>query len=366
MALKNVLKKALKYISLSVVALLALGALCAAGYRSLAQWQISRTRALHSPGSIETLERVSIGGIDQWIEIRGQSADNPILLFLHGGPGSAFIPVARAFQDPWEKYFTVVQWDQRGAGKTFTANDKNTVRGTMSIDRMQADTVEMVDYLRRRFRRDKILVLGHSWGSILGLRLAHDHPELLYAYVGVGQATDAVQNEAVLYQETLARARATNNAMAIAELAAIAPYPSANITFQQIRRVREWSGVLIGPGESGESQLGLGAIFVAPEYSLLDDINWIRGQFFSVESLLPSMSKLNFNELGYGYRVPVFFLEGRHDPYTPSSLTKDFYDKMDDARKQFVWFENSGHFPFIEESSKFIDVLSQQVLPLAR
>jgi proline iminopeptidase len=356
-------KKGLKYTFLSAFALLLLATLSAAIYRSWARWQISESRALRAPGAIDRLERVSVGGIDQWIEIRGQS-DNPILLFLHGGPGSAFMPVARRFQDPWEKYFMVVQWDQRGAGKTFTANDKNRVRPTMSVARMEADTLEMVNYLRERFARDKIFVLGHSWGSILGLRLAHDHPELLYAYIGVGQATNAIENEVVLYRDTLAQARATNNAKALRELAAIAPYPSANISFRQVRTVREWSNALLGPASNGESQLGLGTIFLAPEYSLIDSLNWIRGQLFSVETLLPGMSKLDFKELGYDYRVPVFFLEGRHDPYTPSSVAEQFFEKMSNPQKRFVWFENSGHYPFIEEPQKFTDILTREVLPL--
>jgi proline iminopeptidase len=360
------IKKPLKYIALSIVALLLVTVTCAAGYRFFMQRQISQNRALHSPAAIDTLEQVRIGGIDQWIEIRGQSASNPVLLFVHGGPGSAFIPIARLFQDPWEKYFTIVQWDQRGAGKTYTSNDRDLVRSTMSIERMQADTLEVVNYLRQRFRRDKIFVLGHSWGSMLGLRLAHDHPELLYAYVGVGQATDARQNEVVLYRDTLEQAHATQNKKAIQELDAIAPYPSANITFRQIRTLREWSGTLIGPAQSGDAAMSLQVIFLAPQYSLLDDVNWIRGQLFSVEALLGGLSNVSFDQLGYEYRVPVFFLEGRRDPYTPSSVAKDFFDKMNDPEKHFEWFENSGHFPFVEEPQKFTDYLVQKVLPLAR
>lgn len=359
-------KKGVKYFALLIVLIFVVVILSVASYRYFAQGKIARNRALHSPDGIETLERVSIGGIDQWIEIRGQSVKNPILLFLHGGPGSAFMPIARAFQDPWEKYFTVVQWDQRGAGKTYSSNSKAVQRSTMHIARMHADTLEMVNYLLKRFSRDKIFVLGHSWGSILGLQLAHDHGELLYAYVGVGQAADAWQNEVVLYQETLEAARRTQNQKAIQQLTAIAPYPSPNITFQQIRTMRRWSVTLIGPPQSGDSVMDLKAIFVAPEYSLINDVDWIRGQLFSVELLLPELSKVNPADLGYAYRTPIFFLEGRHDPYTPSSVAKDFFDKIIDPEKHFEWFENSGHFPFIEEPSKFTDALVQQVRPLAR
>lgn len=360
------LKKGLKYFAIFVVSLIAIAVCSATIYRYFAQRNIARSRAIPSPDGIDTVERVSIGGIDQWIEVRGESVKNPILLFIHGGPGTAFMPIARVFQDPWEKYFTVVQWDQRGAGKTYTSNSKDVLRGTMNIERMHADTLEMVNYLRKRFGHDKIFILGHSWGSILGLQLAHDHPELLYAYIGVGQATDSWQNEVVLYRDTLAEARRTQNKEAIQQLTSIAPYPSPNITFKQIRIMREWSGTLIGPSRADDSWMSLKAIFLTPEYSLLNDLDWIRGQFFSVDMLLPELSKVNLATLGYDYRVPVFFLEGRHDPYTPSTVAKEFFDRMNAPEKQFEWFENSGHFPFIEEPRRFTNVLVQTVLPLAR
>ncbi len=359
------IKKGLKYFALAIVLLLVVTACSATIYRFLAQRNIAQSRAIHSPGGINTLERVSIGGVEQWIAVRGQSVKNPILLFLHGGPGTAFIPIARAFQDPWEKYFTVVQWDQRGAGKSYTSNSKDVLRRTMNIERMHEDTLEMVNYLRQRFRRERIFVLGHSWGSILGLQLAHNHPDLLCAYIGVGQAIDSRQNEVVLYQDTLDEARRTQNKKAIEQLTAIAPYPSSNVTFQQIRTVREWSSTLIGPPEGDQPAMGLHAIFTAPEYSLLNDIDWIRGQFFSIDMLLPGLAKVNLTDLGYDYRVPVFFLEGRHDPYTPSSIAKEFFDKINDPDKHFEWFENSGHFPFTEDPQKFTDALVQKVLPLA-
>ena len=360
------IKKGLKYFAIFVVSALVAAVLSATIYRFFAQRSIVQGRAIHTPDGIDTLESVSIGGIDQWIEIRGESVKNPILLFVHGGPGAAFMPVGRTFQDPWERYFTVVQWDQRGAGKTYSSNSKEVQRSTMNIERMHADTLEMVNYLRKRFGREKIFLLGHSWGSILGLKLAHDHPELLYAYIGVGQATNAAQNEVVLYKDTMEEALRTQNKDAIQQLTSIAPYPTPNITFKQIRIVREWSGALIGPKQSGDAAMGLKTIFLAPEYSLINDLDWIRGQLFSVDTLLPDLSKVDFADLGYDYRGPVFFLEGRHDPYTPSSIAKDFFDKMNDPEKHFEWFESSGHFPFLEEPQKFTDALVQNILPIAR
>jgi len=147
-------------------------------------------RAIRSADGIDSLEAVRIGGLDQWIHVRGEHTKNPVLLFLHGGPGAALIGVAGPFQTPWEKHFTIVQWDQRGAGKTYARNDRELQRRTMTVRQMQQDTLDMANYLRRRFEREKIVVLGASWGGVPGLWLAHEHPDVVAAYVGVGQAVD--------------------------------------------------------------------------------------------------------------------------------------------------------------------------------
>ena len=359
------IKKTLKYLGLFIVFVLVATIVSGLTYRCFERREIAKSRAIKSPDGIEVLEQVPVGGIGQWIEIRGESTKNPVLLFIHGGPGSAFLPIAREFQRPWEKYFTVVQWDQRGAGKTYSSNDRDAVRPTMNIAQMHADTLDLVNYIRKRLGQNKIFVLGHSWGSILGLRLAHDHPDLLYAYIGVGQAVDSRENEVVLYRDSLAEAERTHNQEALKELHSLAPYPSPNITFQQVRVMRQLSGALIGPPPSDESWMGPKAIALSPEYTLADDVGWFRGVFFSVDTLLPDLTKVNFGDLGYDYKGQIFLMEGKHDPYTPSSVAKDFFDKINDPDKHFVWFENSGHFPFTEERQKFTDVLVQEVLPLA-
>jgi pimeloyl-ACP methyl ester carboxylesterase len=181
------IKKIFKYLGIGIACVIVVVVSSALLYRKYLQRKVAVERAIHSSDGIDSLEAVRIGGIDQWIEVRGQAVNNPIILFIHGGPGIAFIPLAGAYQGPWENYFTVVQWDQRGAGKTYTSNDENLQRRTMNVAQMEQDTVAVVNYLRSRFHRQKIFVIGHSWGSILGLWLAHEHPEMIYAYVGTGQ-----------------------------------------------------------------------------------------------------------------------------------------------------------------------------------
>ncbi len=338
-------------------------------YRKLLQHKVAQDRAITSPNGIASLERVRIGGIDEWIEIRGQNVNNPILLFIHGGPGIAFIPLAGDFQGPWEERFTVVEWDQRGAGKTYASNDKELQQRTMNIPQMEQDTLEVVNYLRHRFKREKILIVGHSWGSVLGLWLAHEHPETIYAYVGVGQVVNMEQNARLVYRDELNQARSRYDEQAVKELESIAPYPPPNADERKTFIANRWAGKLLGPPETGASFTDvrriLFAVVSAPEYSLADDFGFVRGQMFSLETMLPEVSKVDLTQLGSGFGVPILFFEGRHDPYCRPSLIEEYGQTITAPKNEIVWFEDSGHFPFFEEKQKFTNELFQRVLPLA-
>ncbi|HLN00792.1 MAG TPA: alpha/beta hydrolase [Bryobacteraceae bacterium] len=358
------IRKILKYAGIAAACLIVAALSSALLYRKYLQHRVAEERAIRSPNGISSLERARIGGIDQWIQVRGQNVNNPILLFLHGGPGIAFIPLAGAFQGPWEKSFTVVQWDQRGAGKTYASNDKELQRRTMNVAQMEQDTAEVVNYLRHRFHREKIFVLGHSWGSVLGLWLAHEHPELIYAYVGTGQVVNMEQNDATAYRDALQEARRRHNEPAIKQLESIAPYSNADREKEGIARY--WEGQLLGPppGPGGFTDVRriLLDLVSAPDYSLLDDFGFIRGQSLSLDVFLPQLAKVNLTPLGADFRVPIFFFEGREDPYCRPSLVWDYFQTIQAPHKEFV-FEHAGHFPFFEDKQKFLDELVHQVLP---
>jgi proline iminopeptidase len=364
-----VIRKVFKRIGIAVACLVVVVPSSALLYRKYLQHRVAEERAIRSPNGIDSLEPVRIGGIDQWIEVRGQNVNNPILLFIHGGPGIAFMPLAGWFQGPWEKYFTVVQWDQRGAGKTYATNNEELQRRTMNVPQMQQDALDVVNYLRNRFKREKIFVLGHSWGSVLGLWLAHEHPEVIYAFVGSGQVVSFEQNETVAYQDTLQQARERHNEQAVKDLEGIAPYPPANVDSKKLSILRDWERDLLGPPPSTpqfiDTKKILTSVVSAPEYSLADDYGWIHGTPFSISTLLPELMKIDLGKLGFDFRVPIFFFEGRHDPYCPPSLIWDYTQTIEAPQKEFVWFDNSGHFPFFEEQQKFANELVQQVLPLA-
>jgi len=363
------LRKVLKFLGISIGSLLVLIPATALLYRKLLQYQVSEKRAIHSTNGINSLEPVRIGGINQWMEVRGQNVDNPILLFIHGGPGIAFIPMAGAFQDPWERYFTVVQWDQRGAGKTYASDNKDLLPGTMSVERMEQDTLEVVNYLRSRFHREKIFVVGHSWGSVLGLWLAHEHPEFVYAYVGVGQIIDIPENTEAMRQDALRQARENHNEQAMQELERTGSGPPQNPDTEKMFVANKWAGELLGPPPSGTSFTDIRRIAMsvvsAPEYSLSDDLGFFRGQMFSLNTMLPQLTGLDLKQLGFDFRVPVFFFEGRYDQFCRPALIWNYSQTIQAPQKGFVWFENSGHFPFYEERQKFAGELVKEVLPLA-
>jgi proline iminopeptidase len=360
--------KIVKYAVVTVISLIVASVLTALLYRAYLQHQVAERRAIHSPQGIFSLERVPIGGIDQWIEVRGENVNNPILLWIHGGPGVAFIPLSESFQGPIEKYFTVVQWDQRGAGKTYSSNDKERQRATMNIPQLRQDTLEVANYLRKRFGRDKIFVLGHSWGSTLGLWLAHEHPELMYAYIGVGQLISSQQNRATMYRDSLAAARERHNEIAIKELESIAPYPPAALGFRKDGIVNQWAEELLGPHTSGPGFTNVKRLLLdlvsAPEYSLADDYAFVRGQQLSLNMFLPQMTDLDLAKLGLDFATPIVFFEGRQDPFCRPSLIWEYSRNINAPQKEFVWFENAGHFPFFDQKEQFADQLRQSVLPL--
>jgi len=178
------------------------------GYRAWKQSSIRAATAIESNRGIESLELIELNGSIQWIYLRGHDTANPVLLFLHGGPGTVELPVARQFGLEVEKHFTVVHWDQRGAGKSRSevfAESDLTVRTHLD------DTLALVNQLRARFDQDKIYLVGHSWGSVLGTLIVRDHPDLFHAYVGMGQVVNMLDNETVSLRFVRERAEAEGN-----------------------------------------------------------------------------------------------------------------------------------------------------------
>jgi pimeloyl-ACP methyl ester carboxylesterase len=216
--------------SLLGVTALAVFAICLGlGFRAYRQSVNARALAIRSPNGIQEGMYVKIGGIDQWIQIRGEDRGNPVILFVHGGPGASTIPISSGWQ-PWEKHFTVVQWDQRGAGRTFRMTGE-AIAPTMTLAQMTQDGIDVVEYLRTHLHKDKIILIGHSWGSFLGIQIVKQRPDLFFAFVGTGQVVGKQTFEkqfelTVAHLEELAKA--ANNTPALTELASISALPNYN------------------------------------------------------------------------------------------------------------------------------------------
>jgi proline iminopeptidase len=311
---------------------------------------------------------VQIAGIPQWVSVRGRHKANPLLLFLHGGPGFTASPVNYYYMRDWEEQFTVVQWDQRGAGKTFAASDPQKYKATLSVDRIVADAEELIGYLRQKYGKDRIVLMGHSFGSILGVKLAQRHPDWFFAYVGMGQVTDCLQSEADGYAATLAAARADKNEKAVSALEAIAPFPDKDHperNLQNLGTERLWLATYGGyywPGGFGSN----GAISqLSPDYSAAELKIRDEGQNFSLQLMWEELGHVNLMN-ATRFKLPVIIFQGRHDRGTSSALVDKWFADIKAPAKRLIWFEDSAHMIYEEEPGKTLVTLVNEVLPLAR
>jgi len=320
-----------------------------------------------SANGIDEAKAVEIGGIRQWITVRGRDRHNPILLVLHGGPAAPDLPNRYLFEGPWTDYFTVVQWDQRGAGKTYELNVPETVAPTMHADRMVQDAEELVGYLRRTYDSKKIFALGHSWGTILGLKLAERRPDWLYAYIGVGQIINMREGERIDYDWVLNTARKAGDSQAVKELEAIAPYPEPNGTLplEKINVERKWS-VHYGGLTHGRHSYDYweNAEKLSPDYSDTDFKAIDAGSAFSLPKLLPEMAVTDFSRLTR-LGCPLLIFAGRYDYTTPSEPVRRWFERIEAPSKRWVWFENSAHMMYAEEPGRVLMHLVQDALPFA-
>jgi pimeloyl-ACP methyl ester carboxylesterase len=322
--------------------------------RNKAQFAMDLTKGIDEERFVE------IGGIEQWVTIRGQDRDNPVLLFLHGGPGDVTNPWSFAMFAPWEKVFTVVQWDQRGSGRTLRKTGP-AVAATITVERMTQDGIELAEYLRKHLGQEKIFLVGHSFGSILGVRMARLRPELFYAYVGTGQVADEKRNYAVAYDVLLKKARAMGDAKAVAELGRVGPPPYANGEGYRVQW--KWANAFEGADQFLYATIGLA--LVAPGHSVQDINDTAAGEMLSAERLVPQTNSLGPRELGLDFHVPVFIFQGSEDFTTPTELARQYVAQIHAPRKAFVEIKGGGHFAVFMKSDVFLQELVKRARPLA-
>ena len=320
-----------------------------------------------APNGIQESYKTKIGGLDQWINVRGQDKANPIILFVHGGPASPLIPTLWQFQRPIEEYFTVVNYDQRGAGKTYVEAHSDAIGETLHIPRYIDDAIEVAEHVRKRYGKSKLILMGHSWGTVVGMGAALKRPDLFYAYVGVGQVINTRDNERISFQYGMDQAKARGNTAAVKEMESIAPYPGDQpITRERIIIARKWAQFYGGLSAfREESTYFYNASLLSPEYSAADVCGIDQGNVFTLGRVLPEFLEVDYKSVR-SFPIPVFMFMGRHDYTTPSQPTADWLAKVNAPAKQGVWFEHSSHMIPWEEPGKLLMSLVQNVRPLAK
>jgi pimeloyl-ACP methyl ester carboxylesterase len=324
----------------------------------LALASCAKTPPMKTPNGIASLEKVKLGGVEQWILIRGQDSSNPVLLFLHGGPGSPEMPLEHHFGAGLEEHFVVVHWDQRGAGKSYSPR---IPAETMTIEQFVSDTHELAELLRQRLGAEKTYLVGHSWGTLLGTKVVQRYPELFYAYIGIGQCVDMQRNESISYQFVMDEARKRNNSTALRQLEKIGPPPYDNL--RELGTQRKWL-TRFGGGITREGKFSplIKIAIKAPEYTPADFLKYLYGNYYGSKHLEDEVMTINFLEQVPRLDVPVYFFEGRHDYNTPWELVQEYYDRLGAPQgKQLIWFENSAHSPNLEEPEKFVEELLKVV-----
>ena len=302
------------------------------------------------PGSVASLEKVNVGGTPQYILVRGGNRANPVLLFLHGGPGMPAMYLAHKFQKPLEEDFVVVHWDRRGAGKSYSSH---IPAETINVEQEISDTRELTDLLRHRFRQNKIYLVGHSYGTYLGILVAQQFPELFHAYVGIAQLACSQERDRQIQDQWIRKkAEAVGNHAALLQLDGGAPLDREEWLFEfgaELHKERSWLPLLL---------IGLGA----PEYNLRDVLHIKAGVSFTARNMKYNAISGALLDTVTELKLPVYFFTGKYDYTDPFECTEEYYRRMKAPKKELVWFDNSAHFPFLEEPQKFAEEMRRVAL----
>lgn len=326
--------------------------------RAYGQKQVDKNARIESANGIESLEELTINGDKQWIYIRGHDLSNPVLLFLHGGPGMSEMPIARHMGSELERAATIVHWDQRGSGKS--RNGAAQPR-ELSVQAYLDDVLDLTQQLRQRFGKEKIYLVGHSWGSLLGILTVRDHPNLYHAYVGIGQIANMRDNERVSLAFVQAQALQRNNLQAQEQLAAIDIERYAHdLSPMQVQR--RWLYTFGGGVRLSAMWDLVKAYWSSPEYTLSDLQNLLTGGEALPARLWSEVMAYDLTEQAVEFELPIYFFAGENDYNTPSELAAAYHELLAAPHKELVWFDGAAHFPNFSSADVYQRVMQEKVL----
>lgn len=298
-------------------------------------------------------EYVPINDIHQYLFHSGTKHDSPVMLYLHGGPGSPESLFAYAFQEKWEDIFTVVHYDQRGSGKTLTKNpDKYP-----TIDLLIKDLYETIQYLKKKYNKEKIILLGHSWGSVLGSTFIKQYPEEVAYYIGVGQVVNMLENERVGYEKVKELIIQANDKKSLKKLEAIGDYPGDKFDrncLKKCMQVRKLQGKY---NLAVKVDLSIcKTAFKSPIFKLSDISAMIKGVKAN-EEIQDYLGAFGLNSECAEYKVPIYYILGGNDWQTPYVIAKEYFNKINAPRKEFYLIPNAGHMTMLDQPQLFFDTL---------
>jgi len=304
-----------------------------------------------SDNSISELIELEVNGREERVSIRGNDSNNPIILFLAGGPGGTQLGAVRRNLGELEKDFVVVNWEQPGSGKSYKALPVNKITPETYIE----DGTALTNYLLERFDRDKIYLMGESWGSALGIFLIEETPENYYAFIGTGQMVDFEETEKECYNLALSIAEEKNDLDKIEELKKLGlpPYYGKNMALKAAAYLQYLSSEMAHNPNIHNAGYETFADLASSEYGIMDQINFFRGVLTTFSNVYPQLYEIDLRENYSELDVPVYFFIGRHDINAPTHLAEDYYTQLQAPDKKFIWFENSGHSPWINENELF-------------
>jgi len=331
-------------------------------YREIIRRRGATALKITNPEGIVEQRFVRIGGVDQWIQIRGEDRRNPVLLVLHGGPGSSYAVFTLPMR-PWEKHFTIVQWDRRGVGKTLRRSGKPG-SGEFTFERMVEDGIELAEFLRGHLGKKKLILLAGSMGNMVGAPLVKRRPDLFHAYVATDLYVNMQRNERLAHQLTVGRLRAAGNMKSAADLEKIGADP-AKWNRRAWALNLAWLFRTSLPTPNPDLNLLLPLTLTSPLYSLRDVYDWFAGFQLTKDRLFDEIMAYDVRALGPRWEVPIFVLQGESDVITLTTLARQYYDELEAPAKGFALIPNAGHFAAFSQPEYFLQELLEQVRPLA-
>lgn len=304
-------------------------------------------------GSIAELRSVELNGHKEWISVRGYDKNAPILLFLAGGPGGTQMAATRYELAELEKHFVVVNWDQPGSGKSYHCMKRNDITTETYIE----DGVALTEYLREEFGQDQIYLMGESWGSALGIFLINERPEYYAGFIGTGQMVDFAETEKIDYWKVMEIAEERGDEKMIQTLTeqGEAPYYEGNIALLSNTYLNYMTNYMKNNPEITNGGYNTFRDMFASEYGVFDSVNYMLGVINTFNVVYPTLYGVDLREDYAKLEVPVYFFLGRHDINAPTDLAEEYYNLLDAPEKELVWFEHSGHSPWLNETERFVE-----------